>query len=279
MCYGFFLSVFTISIVFTPACIEANRGVVEYEDTMVINDSTDMSSDDVDSVVSGDEVGMPTDIGDTTDEETSMSDDVGDVQHQDSAERECIDDTDCNDGNVCTVNSCTDQGECMFAEVECAEGQFCLSAARDHVAVSGCVSCLTGADCNDGNPYTADSCTALGTCINDALRVHVMVSSVHGGIAHLFYASTVAYVHLPVDGKMLLMSEVCVWGVDIAVEALPEDSNVWWDCNPGTPSKSELVVSVNMVHISSVFVTRPDACGGNPPGNLWISPYQLGCSQ
>ena len=55
----------------------------------------------------------------------------------------CVQDTDCNDNNACTSDTCpTPGGMCV------------------HTPVPSC--CLTGADCNDGNACTSDNCPLPG---------------------------------------------------------------------------------------------------------------------
>jgi len=73
---------------------------------------------------------------------------------------------------------------------------------------------------------------------------------------------------LPFDGT-LPKTQACDWGVDIAVNR--PSTNLFWDCNPGFPSKSTLTVMVDGVTKVNDFETRASACGGAAPGNLWLS--------
>ena len=63
----------------------------------------------------------------------------------------CITASDCNDGNLCTVDACP------------APGGSCT-----HTSIAQC--CLTDADCGDGNQCTADTCPAPGAfCVHSSL--------------------------------------------------------------------------------------------------------------
>ena len=88
----------------------------------------------------------------------------------------------CNDSNPCTDDTCNTATGCVNASDDtntCEDGLFCTSA--DHCvggACTGnpscpgllcdevndyCVNCLSGAECNDGNPCTNDRCIS-GFC-------------------------------------------------------------------------------------------------------------------
>ncbi|MGM0577009.1 MAG: lamin tail domain-containing protein [Myxococcota bacterium] len=78
----------------------------------------------------------------------------------------CGDETECDDGNVCTnevciTNSCRygSVSGCCAHDLECPFGQFCDE--------NTCVECLTDEHCDDGNPCTSDACGLDGTCSND----------------------------------------------------------------------------------------------------------------
>ncbi|RME37020.1 MAG: hypothetical protein D6788_10395 [Planctomycetota bacterium] len=97
---------------------------------------------------------------------------------------ECQTNADCDDGNVCTDEFCS-AGICVFTNntLPCDDGLFCTSGdtCSGGVCVGGgdpcvatgqlcsealgaCVECLTGADCDDGNPCTDDLCGVDGVC-------------------------------------------------------------------------------------------------------------------
>ncbi len=109
----------------------------------------------------------------------------------------------CDDGNLCTSDSCGADGQCVHAAVSCDDGSPCTLDACDPAvgclrlpddgascddgnactsgdqcaasecrgaAIGGC--CLADDDCADGNPCTADACY-LGACRNVALSCAV----------------------------------------------------------------------------------------------------------
>ncbi len=76
----------------------------------------------------------------------------------------CVDDNDCDDGNVCTDDACS-AGSCIFTAntATCDDGDACT--VGDVCAGETCIS-GPPLDCDDGNLCTDDSCdTALG-CLN-----------------------------------------------------------------------------------------------------------------
>jgi hypothetical protein len=98
---------------------------------------------------------------------------------------ECGVNADCNDGNVCTndscvggvcqhtnnSNSCNDGFFCTSGDV--CSGGTCMGGANPCSApllcsesLDACVQCLSAANCNDGNVCTTDSCNGQGSCVN-----------------------------------------------------------------------------------------------------------------
>ncbi|MGB2984255.1 MAG: hypothetical protein WBE26_00085 [Phycisphaerae bacterium] len=97
---------------------------------------------------------------------------------------ECLTVDDCDDGNVCTDDSCVDNVcEHIPNTASCEDGQFCTSndTCSDTACVGGpdpcvppqlcdeylnrCVDCLDDEGCDDGNICTTDRCT-FGECSN-----------------------------------------------------------------------------------------------------------------
>jgi hypothetical protein len=87
---------------------------------------------------------------------------------------ECHYDDECDDSNVCTVNTCTD-GVCVTVEAEnnsvCAEGMFCIDAL--------CIECLEASDCDDNNSCTQNECLN-GTCNYAALPTGTLCDEATG---------------------------------------------------------------------------------------------------
>lgn len=100
----------------------------------------------------------------------------------------CIDNADCNDGVICTEDSCNQgTGSCdnVANHALCDDGTFCngsetCDAINDCQAGSdpcpgqlcdetgdACVDCLSDSDCDDCNPCTLDSCDPVLSCTHD----------------------------------------------------------------------------------------------------------------
>lgn len=67
----------------------------------------------------------------------------------------------CDDGNICTYNSCDPEVGCVSTAVDCSDGDACTIDTCDPVL--GCVH--TAVVCNDGNACTIDSCDSERGCI------------------------------------------------------------------------------------------------------------------
>ena len=82
----------------------------------------------------------------------------------------CTSDTDCDDGNPCTLDACSPAtGQCHYAPAP--NGQPCDDANPCTIG-NTCQSGVCGQpiNCNDGNPCTTDSCNpATGACVNTAV--------------------------------------------------------------------------------------------------------------
>ena len=103
---------------------------------------------------------------------------------------ECLINTDCDDGNVCTTGTCDfSSGVCSYTNntEACNDGLFCTATdtcsggacggsgdrcpgQQCSEAINACVVCLVDIDCDDGNVCTTDSCVSF-TCVytNNAL--------------------------------------------------------------------------------------------------------------
>ncbi len=109
-------------------------------------------------------------------------------------------DKECDDGSVCTKDSCTSSGECSYVSIgACNDGNSCTVDTCDpktgckHEPISeaiclekGCLkmlcekgacnkpfpSGLTSMKCDDGTPCTVDICLANGTCFYEFVSVN-----------------------------------------------------------------------------------------------------------
>lgn len=88
---------------------------------------------------------------------------------------QCSNDVNCDDGNLCTVDTCIG-GQCEHnSAVNCDDGDNCTTdvcnpltgACISYVENESCVSCNSDADCSDSDACTEDLCNPLtGQCIN-----------------------------------------------------------------------------------------------------------------
>ena len=78
------------------------------------------------------------------------------------------DEVNCNDGNVCTDDSCDPMAGCVFADnaAVCNDGDVCTTqdSCFEGVCVGG-----PAMECDDGNTCTADTCNAQGGCAHELL--------------------------------------------------------------------------------------------------------------
>jgi hypothetical protein len=83
---------------------------------------------------------------------------------------ECFLDSDCNDNQACTVDSCSSGGTCVFTpnNTLCNDGYSCTS---DLCTKDGCVNSAIAGSCNDGNVCTDDSCIGRGGNESGCLNV------------------------------------------------------------------------------------------------------------
>jgi streptogramin lyase len=88
----------------------------------------------------------------------------------------CVKDADCNDGSVCTLDTCPVPGgacvhaavpECCMTDADCNDQNLCTTdtcpspgGQCQHVALANC--CMSSKDCSDGDACTADVCPNPG---------------------------------------------------------------------------------------------------------------------
>ncbi len=97
-------------------------------------------------------------------------------------EIECDQASDCNDGNACTTDSCS-QGACVNSAIaqctpcaqpsDCNDGnacttESCTAGVCGRTTIPSCESCDQPSDCNDGNACTTETCTG-GVCGHTAV--------------------------------------------------------------------------------------------------------------
>lgn len=98
---------------------------------------------------------------------------------------ECQNGSDCNDGILCTTDTCTN-GICANTNntISCDDGFFCTDTDNCSAGIcvgngdpcppqlmcseslDACVECFNNNDCVDGDVCTTDTCNALGACIH-----------------------------------------------------------------------------------------------------------------
>ncbi len=88
--------------------------------------------------------------------------DGGSGDGADGSDVECTGAAECDDGNACTDDACSD-GECVYTNNEnpCDDGQAC---SESDICSDG-VCAGTAVGCDDGNPCTTDSCDDDSGCV------------------------------------------------------------------------------------------------------------------
>jgi len=75
---------------------------------------------------------------------------------------DCVEDADCDDADLCTIDSCVD-GECAYGQVVCEDGFECDPDTGECVEIPE-PECLVDGDCDDGDLCTDDACVD-GECV------------------------------------------------------------------------------------------------------------------
>ncbi len=127
---------------------------VHAPNTLGCNDGDPCTLDD--ACIGGECSGTPLDCSDSLACTTDSCDlATGECVHDDA--NCCTLDVDCGDGDLCTIDVCTD-GACNHTPVDCSDGDLCT----DDVCTDG--QCSNPAvDCDDANACTADACV-FGVC-------------------------------------------------------------------------------------------------------------------
>jgi hypothetical protein len=77
----------------------------------------------------------------------------------------CIAGVDCDDGNLCTTDTCAD-GSCLHTALSCDDGNACTIGSCDPL-IGICLFDFD--DCDDGDACTVDSCDSVFGCSHDAV--------------------------------------------------------------------------------------------------------------
>jgi hypothetical protein len=79
----------------------------------------------------------------------------------------CTTDPDCEDGNPCTHNECSDRGRCRSIQLEVPESSCTPGSPPSACSIDICsaqAACQRVPKCDDGNPCTNDLCDGDGFC-------------------------------------------------------------------------------------------------------------------
>ena len=78
-----------------------------------------------------------------------------------SCQKPCVTPSQCDDGNLCTVNFCI-EGNCLTIPIDCDDGNACTANTCN--PMSGCFN--PPLSCDDGNPCTANPCDPSVGCLS-----------------------------------------------------------------------------------------------------------------
>jgi MYXO-CTERM domain-containing protein len=76
----------------------------------------------------------------------------------------------CDDADTINGDGCSSSCKIEIGTGGCDQDADCVTGGRCN-PMGVCVACIAAADCNDGNPCTADSCSAAAACVNAPLMV------------------------------------------------------------------------------------------------------------
>ncbi|MGC4118188.1 MAG: lamin tail domain-containing protein [Myxococcales bacterium] len=71
----------------------------------------------------------------------------------------------CDDGSLCTTDSCDGNGQCVFTAISCDDSNACTNDSC--VTATGCVH--NTVTCDDGSACTTDSCDSVYGCLHDTV--------------------------------------------------------------------------------------------------------------
>jgi hypothetical protein len=221
---------------------------------------------------------------------------------------DCEDDTDCDEGFMCTDNVCVEipcvpacdgfecgADGCGGSCGNCDEGFVCQVGLCEEIPapvpegagdcsdgidndLDGLIDCeeaaCDGASCGAGMTCQAGVCAE--TPDGDEVFVTITVEAPAPTEAWI-YGSGVVESGLTPFSVELTAGEACKpAGIEIAAR-LTSGTWPWYGCDEGAPSIMTLVVKVNGEVVEPTTVNHPWVCGGEGEGNLKVSATQMGC--
>src|SRR3989339_140660 len=204
----------------------------------------------------------------------------------------CAKDSDCEDGDKCTINICDSlSGTCKKVYENCDDDDYCTTDTC--VPAKGCVNsqfdctdyasctndwCFEGScysiqkNCNDNNPNTADSCNAnTGACVNTPLTqqptqptadIMVSIGCSDAACEPFLYFGIAKGEHKTTSGANSTIeivgskAEFCMWGAQVATRVALSLNSVqpWYGCDATAPaSKSGMNIAINGVPVPKPF--------------------------
>ncbi|NLX13754.1 MAG: hypothetical protein GXY44_08900 [Phycisphaerales bacterium] len=144
--------------------------------------------------------------------------------------QQCESDSDCDDGNLCTINTCGEDGQCVTTD-KCGEGEVC-----DPDTGTCLIVCVGDEDCDDGDMCTTDA------CIDGVCEVTAVVVCDEG----LFCDSDTGECVECVVDEDCEEGEVCEDGACVPAPVECDDENPCEDsgdlCNPNVCVDGECVI-------------------------------------
>jgi hypothetical protein len=133
---------------------------------------TDLPGSEVSDTWQASDLNDPDDTGadlgladDVATELTSADLSVTDLPEADLPDLPCVVDTDCDDGNACTTDTCDQEAGCLHEALQCDDGNLCTDDSC--APATGCEH--TAVSCDDDDACTMDSCDKVKGCLNAAV--------------------------------------------------------------------------------------------------------------
>lgn len=194
----------------------------------------------------------------------------------------CTKDTDCADGNICTVDVCDSiAGSCANVWMQCWDDNPCTYDSC--VAASGCVN--DEVVCNDNNVNTADSCNKnTGACTFKPIPPAICVGGCNdNNVNTTDTCNNGVCVHTPVGTPT--PGFVCPGGFGFTAVGAGCKSATYWGINPGevmhTLTESQLAAGVQSSATGDCSVTLQGCTDTSKVSGAGVynSPWaHLGCN-